>query len=53
MHYFIIILLFYYLFDETLRSLRTFMSCHVDNTIIRTPILAHVVYNINLCATPL
>ena len=47
MHYFIIYL------GETVRSLHTLMSCHVDNTGVRNSNLAHGVYNIIFQATPL
>ena len=52
MHYFII-LHFFYFFCETLRSLCTSFSCHVDNIGVCNSILAHGVYNIDLCVTPL
>ena len=69
MHYLIILHYFIIILGETLRNLCTLIelctwclqhmsmhhsvSCHVDNTVIRTPHLAHVVYTTDLRATPL
>ena len=58
MHYFIILYYFIIYLGETLRSLCTLMSCHVDNTEVRNFKSAHGVYNIvirtpDLRVTPL